>query len=98
MPNALRIWSVSMSRKRNAVLYQRMPLQTPTTKFENCAANAVSTNDPSDLSDLFAEGSLWEIYRKSRAFYRNRFNRVVAVAWAAMVVGFSALQYFGVGL
>ena len=52
-------------------------------------------NDPVDLSDLFAERSLWEVYRQAKPFYRNRFNCITMVLGAALLGAFSAAHFVG---
>lgn len=49
-----------------------------------------------DLSGLFSEGSLWEIYRKSPSMLRSRFNRGVLFATAALLAIF-AVKHFAAG-
>jgi hypothetical protein len=49
------------------------------------------------LSGLLAEGNLWELYRQSKPFYRNPFNRFVSIFAGGLVAGFAIVHFFGLG-
>ena len=53
--------------------------------------------DAIDWSDLFEERNLWQIYLKSGAFYKNKFNAVVFVASILLFTGFCIERFIAGG-
>jgi len=53
----------------------------------------MSSQPTPDLSELFTEHSLWEIYRKSPSVFRNRFNRGVLITAAIVLTFFSTIHF-----
>src|ERR1017187_2162001 len=73
-----------------------MSQRIPTIKSDECVGRA-ATMPERDFGDLFAEGSLWELYKKSKAFYRNRFNCVVSIAACTLLTGFAVVHFVRLG-
>src|SRR5690348_13705139 len=71
--------------------------RTPALKSEESAIK-YSVNESLDLSDLFVERNLWQIFRQGRPFYRNRFNRIVVICGATLLSGFAALHFARPGI
>jgi hypothetical protein len=53
----------------------------------------MSSQPTPDLSELFTERSLWEIYRKSPSVFRNPFNRGVLIATAILLATFACFHF-----
>ena len=73
-----------------------MPAQTPTLKSDG-SATSTAMSDQGELSDLFAERNLWELYRQSKPFYRNPFNRNVSIIGAILLGGFAIMHFTRLG-
>lgn len=54
-------------------------------------------DDQENFSALFAERSLWQLYRQSAGFYRNRFNVIVVLLGGLLLVGFAVAHFFRLG-
>lgn len=53
----------------------------------------MSSQPTPDLSELFSERSLWEIYLKSPSVFRNPFNCAVLIATAALLAIFACIHF-----
>ena len=49
------------------------------------------------LTSLLAERNLWELYRQSKPFYGNPFNRLVSIATGSLIAGFAVVHFLGLG-
>lgn len=54
-------------------------------------------SDGADLSSLFAERSLWAVFRAAKPLYYNGFNRLVVIVGAVMIGAFALLNFQGSG-
>jgi len=70
-----------------------MPLLTQARKFDGSSEAPATLPDPSDLRDLLAEKSLWQIYLKSSSVLRNQFNCIAIAVAAIALVGFAITNF-----
>lgn len=52
----------------------------------------MSSQPTPDLGELFTEGSLWEIYRKSPSVFKNRFNLGILIATVLLLTTFACIH------
>jgi hypothetical protein len=74
-----------------------MSQRTPTKRSAEYTGRTATMPEHKDLADLFAERSLWELFRQSKAFYHNRFNCTVSVVIGSLIAGFAAVHFLHVG-
>lgn len=73
-----------------------MSQQTPVIR-SNASVGTSTMSDRADLSNLFAERSLWAVFRSAKPFYHNRFNCTVAIVGAVLMGAFASLHFVGLG-
>ena len=78
-----------------------MSQRTPTTGSDGCVGRAAAVPEHKDIADLlaglFAERNLWELYKQSKAFYHNPFNRVASIAAGTLIAGFAVVHFAQLG-
>jgi hypothetical protein len=75
-----------------------MSPRTPTIRSDECGGRIAAMPEHQDpLAGLLAERNLWELYRQSKPFYRNPFNRLVSIATGSLLTGFAIVHFLGLG-
>jgi hypothetical protein len=49
------------------------------------------------LTAILAERNLWELYRQSKPFYHNPFNRLVSIVTGSLIAGFAVVHFSSLG-